>query len=434
MARTLIGNFKGPKGDTGAQGPQGIQGPKGETGAQGPQGEKGDTGPRGKQGEQGPQGPQGESGEINGDSIIEYVENTDENPPASPGVIKNILGWLIGKMKAVIAQNKNFAQSLEGKAAKNHTHTSAQITDIAQASVNYANSAGSANSVAWGNVSGKPGTFPPSAHNQGWDTITGKPSSFPPSGHTHDDRYYTGDQIYTMLSGKLNTSGGTITGDLTQQGHQYMSYNKKILWGNNGQIWASGAQQLFIAASTDSNYVLHLGVHDGMWALDPDANGNLNLGTSNHKFGTLYAKNGSIVTSDRNQKNTIQALDERYFQLFLKLLPVSFKFNDGTSGRTHIGFISQDVEAAMKEVGLSDLDFAGFCKDAKTIQEAKTIKFKAIDDNGEEYEDTITYMEDRPVPGEYTYSLRYEEFIAINTAMIQQLLKRVEALEELLKS
>ena len=210
MARTLIGNFKGPKGDTGAQGPQGIQGPKGETGAQGPQGEKGDTGPRGKQGEQGPQGPQGESGEINGDSIIEYVENTDENPPASPGVIKNILGWLIGKMKAVIAQNKNFAQSLEGKAAKNHTHTSAQITDIAQASVNYANSAGSANSVAWGNVSGKPGTFPPSAHNQGWDTITGKPSSFPPSGHTHDDRYYTGDQIYTMLSGKLNTDRKSV--------------------------------------------------------------------------------------------------------------------------------------------------------------------------------------------------------------------------------
>ena len=109
MARTLIGNFKGPKGDTGAQGPQGIQGPKGETGAQGPQGEKGDTGPQGPKGDQGPQGPQGESGEISGDSIIEYVENTDENPPASPGVIKNILGWLIGKMKVVIALNEKIS-------------------------------------------------------------------------------------------------------------------------------------------------------------------------------------------------------------------------------------------------------------------------------------------------------------------------------------
>ena len=31
-------------------------------------------------------------------------------------------------------------------------------------SVKYATSAGSANAVAWGNVSGKPSTYPPSAH------------------------------------------------------------------------------------------------------------------------------------------------------------------------------------------------------------------------------------------------------------------------------
>lgn len=46
--KTLIGNIKGPKGDTGEQGPQGeqgvqgIQGPKGDQGIQGPQGEQGD--------------------------------------------------------------------------------------------------------------------------------------------------------------------------------------------------------------------------------------------------------------------------------------------------------------------------------------------------------------------------------------------------------
>lgn len=36
----------------------------------------------------------------------------------------------------------------------------------------YATSAGSANAVAWGNVSGKPGSFTPSAHNQAASTIT----------------------------------------------------------------------------------------------------------------------------------------------------------------------------------------------------------------------------------------------------------------------
>lgn len=101
MARILIGNVKGPKGDAGATGPQGPQGatgatgPKGEkgdtgatgpqgprglqgeagaTGPQGPQGEKGDTGARGPQGIQGPQGvqgPQGPKGEP-GDPVVRY--------------------------------------------------------------------------------------------------------------------------------------------------------------------------------------------------------------------------------------------------------------------------------------------------------------------------------------------------------------------------
>ena len=45
------GNFKGPKGDTGAQGPKGdtgAQGPKGDTGAQGPKGDTGAAGTDGK--------------------------------------------------------------------------------------------------------------------------------------------------------------------------------------------------------------------------------------------------------------------------------------------------------------------------------------------------------------------------------------------------
>ena len=62
MAKTLIGNIKGPKGDQGIQGPQGIQGIQGPKGDQGPQGEKGDTGAQGPKGEQGPQGEKGATG------------------------------------------------------------------------------------------------------------------------------------------------------------------------------------------------------------------------------------------------------------------------------------------------------------------------------------------------------------------------------------
>nr|WP_314741457.1 YadA-like family protein [uncultured Haemophilus sp.] len=59
-------DFKGDKGEQGAegkQGPQGIQGKQGEQGPQGVQGEQGPQGIQGKQGEQGSQGIQGKQGE-----------------------------------------------------------------------------------------------------------------------------------------------------------------------------------------------------------------------------------------------------------------------------------------------------------------------------------------------------------------------------------
>lgn len=65
MAKILIGNIKGPKGDTGAQGPKGdtgATGATGPTGPQGPVGPQGATGPQGPQGETGPQGPTGPAG------------------------------------------------------------------------------------------------------------------------------------------------------------------------------------------------------------------------------------------------------------------------------------------------------------------------------------------------------------------------------------
>ena len=59
MTKYLVGNIKGPKGETGATGPQG---PKGATGSTGPQGPKGDTGATGATGPQGPTGKQGPTG------------------------------------------------------------------------------------------------------------------------------------------------------------------------------------------------------------------------------------------------------------------------------------------------------------------------------------------------------------------------------------
>jgi len=115
--------------------------------------------------------------------------------------------------------------------------------------------------------------------------------------------------------------------------------------------------------------------------------------------GSWYLNNSSILTSsDRNKKNTITYNYAEYDEFFDSLRPALFKYNDGTSGRLHTGFIAQDVEEALSKGGISTQNFAGLatCNDG----------------------------------GNVLYYLRYEEFISLNTWQIQQLKARVAELEK----
>lgn len=152
-------------------------------------------------------------------------------------------------------------------------------------------------------------------------------------------------------------------------------------------------------------------------------NGYTNLGSGSYRWKQLFATTATISTSDRNLKKDIHQLTDTHLDFFLKLQPVSFLFKDGESGRTHIGFIAQDVEQAMSECGLTDLDFAGFCKDQKVEV------FFEEDENGDKIEKERPILDENGNP-EYIYSLRYEEFIALNTYVIQELWKRVDAVKK----
>lgn len=139
-------------------------------------------------------------------------------------------------------------------------------------------------------------------------------------------------------------------------------------------------------------------------------NGKVNLGSSGRRWNQLFATNGTISTSDRNAKTSITYMSDTQEQLFNKLRPVTFKLKDGSSGRTHYGFISQDVEDSLGELKLTGKDFAGFCKDL------------CVDENGEA-------MLDEEGNKIYDYSLRYSEFVALNTHMIQKLQNEITELK-----
>ena len=109
------------------------------------------------------------------------------------------------------------------------------------------------------------------------------------------------------------------------------------------------------------------------------------------------------IRSDARVKNSISYNLDKYDEFFMALKPTRFKYNDGASGRLHLGFIAQDVEQAMLDAGLTARDLAALVK--APVQEVM--------------EDGIT---------DFHYSLRYGEFIALNTHMIQELYRLVMAL------
>ena len=143
------------------------------------------------------------------------------------------------------------------------------------------------------------------------------------------------------------------------------------------------------------------------------ANNYTDLGKSSVKWKNIYAANGTIQTSDRNEKHDIAQLQDDLTKSFVMgLLPSSYKMNAGTSGRTHWGFISQDIEELMNSLGMDSKDFGGFIKSPKTIMVEEDEEYETIDENGETIIKTRKVQKEQVVDGEYIYSLRYDEFIA----------------------
>ena len=93
----------------------------------------------------------------------------------------------------------------------------------------------------------------------------------------------------------------------------------------------------------------------------------VDLGTTSARWDDVYATNGTIQTSDRNEKQNIEELSdaERRAAIAAKGLLRKFKWKDavvkkGDNARTHFGIIAQDLEAAFTAEGLDAGDYAMF--------------------------------------------------------------------------
>ena len=131
----------------------------------------------------------------------------------------------------------------------------------------------------------------------------------------------------------------------------------------------------------------------------PNADNRYNLGAPNFVWSTIYCSTDALNGSDRNIKNSIEALPEKYVRMLELVEPKRYKLNSGTSGRYHTGFIAQEVEAAMQKCGITSQEFAGWAAAKRK-------------------------------DGSETYFLRYSEFIPVLWAKVREQEERLKRLEE----
>ena len=243
---------------------------------------------------------------------------------------------------------------------------------------------------------------------------------------------YTGSKMYWRTWQAYGDVWGAWRQVIGSNGGNVTINNRLQLTGTQyPQIYGNGTS---LQLGVDTNAAVGVVLQGGVFREVGD--GSLNLGNGSHRWAVVYAKTGSINTSDRNEKNTIADIDpEQAEKLIMGLKPSTFKFNDGTSGRTHWGLISQDIEELLPQIGMSDLDFAGFIKTPKTEDYYEDVPETVTDEEtGEEKTVTRKELKTRTVEGEYVYALRYSEFIAPLICMVQKQQKQIENLERRLSA
>jgi hypothetical protein len=99
----------------------------------------------------------------------------------------------------------------------------------------------------------------------------------------------------------------------------------------------------------------------------------IDLGLSNARFDDIFATNGTIQTSDENEKQDIAsmttaelAVGKRLSTLFKTFRWKSKVTEKADKARTHSGIIAQEVKAAFEAEGLDATKYALFCSDTWT--------------------------------------------------------------------
>lgn len=180
-----------------------------------------------------------------------------------------------------------------------------------------------------------------------------------------------------------------------------------------GRYWKDGSGHDMVQGHTDG-LTMHVG-----WA------GSSSYKTVTNIVGqTVQCKGSTTWSSDQNLKKDFKTFDDRFDIMFDNLKPVRYKYILGASGRSHSGYVTQQVEEALGKAELTTQEFAGVVitpiqRETETDENGKIHDIEGSESN---------YLLDKGINEQH--NLAYTEFIALNTWQIQKVKSRVSTVED----
>ena len=257
-----------------------------------------------------------------------------------------------------------------------------------------------------------------------------------------------GTSLFTRSVNSGDGAGVAYFQRNTSDGNIIMLYNSST--SHVGSIGTSGGD-FYITSSGGSGLFL------GGTKLQPMYNGSLadntiDLGHPDRRYDDIYATNGTINTSDFNEKQDIASLTatEMLVGKRISALFKTFRWKDsvaekGDNARTHTGVIAQDVQAAFTAEGLDAGDYALFISStwwehdvdvpaveavAEVTDEDGNVTTEAVEAK-DAYTRTDTYDTEAEAPEGATsktrLGIRYPELLSFVAAYNEQRFASIEA-------
>jgi hypothetical protein len=279
---------------------------------------------------------------------------------------------------------------------------------------------------------------------------------------------------------RIDSSGNLLVGK-TSSGVDTSGF--EVASNGRGSFCRSGNLALYLVRNTSNGDIVdfrkdgttvgsisvwndHIGIVQGNTRLEIDDGSNAifftnnttgglrdnttDLGKSNARLDDIFATNGTIQTSDQNEKQSIQSLSASEIAVAQRISKLfkTFKFNSsveekGDSARTHTGIIAQDVQQAFADEGLDASNYALFISSTWWEKEISVDAVaEELDEEGNvlvEGKDAYTYIDTKEEATEgYTertrLGIRYPELLSFVSSAFEQRITNIETRLETLEN